>query len=171
VHDSSVFDFFFTWPPWWYHVHDPSSLLRQFWDKLGNPSQTCFQTKQAVGSRCVSHAVLFSSILWCIWQTIVHFEAQTEKTSRWFWGSNYQTGVVGFEAQTGKLSILVLRLNQETHAHCLLVYGADRTWYHPTSRSPTHQIPDLCLTILGSLHRVSYVTPRIMKTIIKVINN
>jgi hypothetical protein len=41
-------------------------------------------------------------------------EAQTKKPSRWFWGSNHQTVVTGFEAQTGKPSTTsVLRLNQE----------------------------------------------------------
>jgi hypothetical protein len=51
----------------------------------------------------------------------------------------------GFEAQTGKPStILVLRLNQETHASGLHVPGADRTRHHPTSRPPRHRVSDLC---------------------------
>jgi hypothetical protein len=32
--------------------------------RMGNPSQTCFHTKQAARSRCVSHADLPPSVLW-----------------------------------------------------------------------------------------------------------
>jgi hypothetical protein len=53
-----------------------------------------------------------------------------------------------FEAQITKPSPLVLRLNRETRASRLLhVYDADRTRHHPTSRSPDHRVPDLCLII------------------------
>jgi hypothetical protein len=37
-----------------------------------------------------------------------------------------------------------LSLNQETRAPSLHVPGADCTRCHPTSRSPGHQVPDLC---------------------------
>jgi hypothetical protein len=50
----------------------------------------------------------------------------------------------GFEVKSEKLSTLVLRLNQETRASHLHVYGADRTRRHPTSRSSGHRVPDLC---------------------------
>jgi hypothetical protein len=43
-----------------------------------------------------------------------------------------------------KPSILLLRLNHETHASHLHVYGADRTRRHSTSRSPGHRVPNLC---------------------------
>jgi hypothetical protein len=68
-------------------------------------------------------------------QTVaIDFEAQTdEKPSQWFWGQT-----------TDKPSTLVLRLNQETWAPHLHVHGADRTWRHPSSRSPGHRVPDLC---------------------------
>jgi hypothetical protein len=39
---------------------------------------------------------------------------------------------------------MVLRLNQEIHVPRLHVHGADRTWHHPTSRSPSHRVPDMC---------------------------
>jgi hypothetical protein len=39
---------------------------------------------------------------------------------------------------------VVLRLNQETRAPRLLVYGVDRTRCHPTSRSLGYRVPDLC---------------------------
>jgi hypothetical protein len=39
---------------------------------------------------------------------------------------------------------MVLRLNQETHAPRLHVHGADRILHHPTSRSPSHRVPDMC---------------------------
>jgi hypothetical protein len=95
-------------------------------------------------------------------------EAQTKKSSRWFWGTNHQTGATGFEAQPRnpkppilrpnreKPLTLVLRPNQETHAPHLLIHGADHTRRHPTSWSPGHQVPDLCLTIPSPLHQVSY---------------
>jgi hypothetical protein len=51
---------------------------------------------------------------------------------------------------------LVLRLNQETCAPRLHVHGTDRTQRHPTSRSSSHRVPNLCLTIPGPLHQVSY---------------
>jgi hypothetical protein len=68
-------------------------------------------------------------------QTIaIGFKAQTdEKQSEWFWGQT-----------THKLSTLVLRLNQDTHAPRLHVHGADRTQCYPTSRSLGHWVPDLC---------------------------
>jgi hypothetical protein len=57
---------------------------------------------------------------------------------------------------TDKPLTLVLRLNQENHAARLLVHSADNTRCHLTSRSSDHRVPDLCLTILGPLHQVSY---------------
>jgi hypothetical protein len=56
----------------------------------------------------------------------------------------------------GALSILILRLNQETRAPRLHMHGADHTWRHPTSRSSNHRLPDMCLTIINPLHQVSY---------------
>jgi hypothetical protein len=48
-------------------------------------------------------------------RSLLGFEAQTKKPSRWFWDPIHQTEAVDFEAQTGKPSTtLVLRLNQET---------------------------------------------------------
>jgi hypothetical protein len=108
------------------------------------------------------------------------FEAQTKKPPRWFSDPNYQTGAAGFETQTrkpeatnfeaklgetvatgfdakpGETINLVLRLNQETRAPRLHVHGTYHTRCHPTSWSPGHWVPDLCLTILGPLQQVSY---------------
>jgi hypothetical protein len=97
------------------------------------------------------------------------FEAQTNKSPRWFWGPNHQTIDLGFKAQikkpsqwfwgqtTDKPSPPVLRLNQKTLVSCLLhVYNADRTRRHPTSQSSGHWEPDLCLIIPDPLHQVSY---------------
>jgi hypothetical protein len=95
-------------------------------------------------------------------QTVaIGFEAQTnEKPFQWFWGQT-----------TDKPSTLVLRLNQETRAPHLHVHGADRTQRHPTSRSPDHQVPDLCehprssalgLLLLpwsSSLHAMAHLPP------------
>jgi hypothetical protein len=89
-------------------------------------------------------------------RSLLDFEAQTKKTSRWFlcpnqenvvvilrikspnhnyqfWGPNRETRATGFEAKpketktTDKPSTLVLRLNQETCATHLHMHGADRT--------------------------------------------
>jgi hypothetical protein len=51
-------------------------------------------------------------------------------------------------SNSGNLPTLILRLNQET---C-----APRTRRHLTFRLVGHRVPDLCLTIRGSLHQVSY---------------
>jgi hypothetical protein len=49
--------------------------------------------------------------------SLLGFEAQTKKSSRWFWGPNHQTVVADFESQTGKPSTtVVLRFNQEITA-------------------------------------------------------
>jgi hypothetical protein len=52
--------------------------------QTGNPSQTCFHTKQAARSQRVSHTDLPPSVLWCNQQTEAHlvFEAQTKKPSQ-----------------------------------------------------------------------------------------
>jgi hypothetical protein len=50
-------------------------------------------------------------------RSLLGFEAQTKKISRWFWGPNHQIVAADFETQTRKpLTTLVLRLNQETVA-------------------------------------------------------
>jgi hypothetical protein len=79
-------------------------------------------------------------------QTVaIGFKAQTdEKPFEWFWGQT-----------THKLSTLVLRLNQETHAPRLHVHGVDRTRRHPTFRLPGTEYLT-CATIFGPLHQVSY---------------
>jgi hypothetical protein len=112
-------------------------------------------------------------------RSLLSFEAQSKKLSRWFWGQNHQIVAADFETQTEKSSTtlvlglnqeiivtgfeakpekssqwfwcqtiekhstLVSRLNQETHASCLHVHDADRTWRYPISRSPGHWVPDL----------------------------
>jgi hypothetical protein len=150
--DPSIFDFIFTWPPQWCHMHHPSSLHRQFWGKLGNPSPTCFQAKHDTRSRWVSRVVLHSSVLWCNWQTVVHLVLRNKPRNR----------LGDFEAQITKLELPVLRPksgnrpNQETCAPCLIVHGTDGTRCHLTSQSCDHWVPDLCLTIPGPLHQVSY---------------
>jgi hypothetical protein len=50
------------------------------------------------------------------------------------------------------LSTLVLRLNQETCTPRLHVHNADRTRHHLTSRSSSHRVPNLYLTISDPLH-------------------
>jgi hypothetical protein len=114
--------------------------------------------KQAASSQRVSRTILLPSVLWCNRQTVTHlvlrlkprkhrgdFEAQITKPE-----------LPILKPKPGNPSTLVLRPNQETHTPRLLVHGADRTRRHPTSRSFDHRVPDLCLTILGPMHQVSY---------------
>jgi hypothetical protein len=95
--------------------------------RLGDPSQTCFNAKQAARSRCVSRADLHSSILWRNRQTESHlvlrpkprnrsgdFETQITKPELsvlspkpgnppppWFWDSTKKP-TAGFEAKQGE---------------------------------------------------------------------
>jgi hypothetical protein len=156
--DPSIFSFNSTRSPRWCHVHHPPSFLRQFWGKLGNPSSTCFQVKQATRTRRVSCANLLLPVLWGNWQTVACLVLRPKPRNR--------RG--DFKAQITKLELpilrpkpensttLVLRSNQETRTPHLLVHGADHTRRHPASRSFGHRVPDLCLTIPGPLHQVSY---------------
>jgi hypothetical protein len=66
------------------------------------------------------------------------------KPSHWFWGQT-----------TNKPSTLVLRLNYETRASRLYVYGADLTQHHPASRSLATEYPTCAITP-GPLHQVFY---------------
>jgi hypothetical protein len=130
--------------------------------KLGNPNLTFFVMKQAARWWCVSSHRL---------HMLISFEAQTDNPPpTWFWGPNQETVAVIWWAFTkpqlpvlrpkpGNLPTLVLRFNQEIRAPCLLVHGVDHTQYHPTSRSSSHQVPDLCLTIPCPLHQVSLSHP------------
>jgi hypothetical protein len=115
--------------------------------RLGNPSQTCFDAKQAARSRRVSRADLPPSVLWRNRQTEAHLVLRPKPRNHRgdFEPPNHLTRAAGFEAQTEKPSTtLVLRLNQETRASSLHVPGADRTRRHPTSRPPGHRVHDLC---------------------------
>jgi hypothetical protein len=127
--------------------------------KLGNPSLTRFEARQAARSRRVSHTVLILPlILWHNQQTIAHLVLRPKPR-------NHRSDFVGpitkpqlpvLRPRLGNLMTLVLKLNQETRTSHLLVHGEDRTQCHPTYRSFHHRVPDLCLTIPGPLHHVSY---------------
>jgi hypothetical protein len=126
--------------------------------RLKNHFPTCFQTKQATRSRCVSHAVLPKSVLWHNWQTEARLVLRTKPRNRF---GNFETQITKPELPVLRHKpenpiTLVLRLNQETCAPRLLMHGTDRTWRHPTYRSSGHRVPDLCLTIPDFLYHVSY---------------
>jgi hypothetical protein len=89
------------------------------------------------------------------------FEAKPPETViAGFEAKPLETVTTDFEAKSMKTihkpSTLVLRLNQETHTPRLHMHGVDRTWCHPTSRSPGHRIPDLCDHPRSSANQVSY---------------
>jgi hypothetical protein len=126
--------------------------------RLGNPSPTCFKVKQAARSRCVSHADVPPSILWRNRQTEAHLVLSPKPWNRHgdFEAEITKPVLSVLRPKEGNSSTLVLRLNQETRAPHLHVHGVDRRQRHPTSRSPDHQVHDLCLTIPGPLHHISH---------------
>jgi hypothetical protein len=105
-----------------HHLRHASTSLEA---RLGNPSSTRFQVKQAARSQHVSRAVfILPSVLWCKRQTIAHlilrpktrnrrgdFVGQITKpqlsvlrpkpgnSSEWFWGQTTRTVAPGFEAK------------------------------------------------------------------------
>jgi len=76
------------------------------------------------------------------------FEAQTTKPEPPVLRPNWETVATGFEAQPGNPC--------STSLH---VYDVDRPLLHPASRSSGHRVPDLCMTIPGPPHQVSYSCP------------
>jgi hypothetical protein len=85
--------------------------------KLGNPSLTCFVTKQATRCRHVSSHRLHALISFeaqtdkspcnCFWgpnqETIVLiFRPKSPNGQPWFWGPNQETVATGFEAKSGE---------------------------------------------------------------------
>jgi hypothetical protein len=133
----------------------PPSVLRLDWEIL--PRFASHQSKLLDLDLCptLNHPPI-GFMAQPINHSLLNFKIQTKKSSQWFWGPNHQTRAVDFEVKIGKPSTFVLRLNQETRAPSLHVHGTDHTWHHLTSRSPSHWVSDLCLTISGPLHRVSY---------------
>jgi hypothetical protein len=94
----------------------------------------------------VSRTDLPSSVLWCNRQIEARLILRYKSINR--------RG--DFEPQIEKPSTLLLRLNQETCTPNRLMHSTNRTRCHLTSRSSGHRVPDLCLTISGSLHQISY---------------
>jgi hypothetical protein len=134
-------------------VITPSPVLRQ----TGNPSPTCFQVKQVARSRRVSYAVLHLSVLWRNRQIVAHMVLKPKPRNRHgdFVSQITKLQLPVLRKKPGNTSALVLRLNQKTHAPRFHVHGADHTWHHPTSRSSSHRVANLCLTITCPLHQVS----------------
>jgi hypothetical protein len=126
--------------------------------RLGNPSLICLHVKQAARSQRVSRADLPPSVLWRNRQTEARLVLRPKSRNRhgYFEAQITKPELPILRPKLGNPTTSVLRLNQETRAPCLLVHGADRTRHHSTSRSSNHQLSDLCLTILGPLHQVSY---------------
>jgi hypothetical protein len=136
-------------------------------DRLGNPSQTCFDAKQAARSRRVSRANLPPSVLWCNRQTEAHLILRHKPRNRRgdFKDPNHQIRAVSFEAQTKKPSTtLVLRLNP------------DLSTARPLSTRPVRPSPVLCIrsptpvTVLVAARHVAPTTctPRDKQTRFKI---
>jgi hypothetical protein len=140
-------------------MHHPCRASTTLEARLGNPSPTCFQAKQAAKSRRVSNVVFIHlSVLWGNRQTIAHLVLRPKLRNHRgdFVGQVTKSHLSVLRSKPGNPSTFVLRPNQETHEPSLLLYGADRTQRRPTSQSSGHQVPDLCLIILDPLHQVSY---------------
>jgi hypothetical protein len=89
--------------------------------------------------------------------SLYRFCGATDKSkTAWFLRSKTRNCDSDFDAQITKPPTLILRLNQKTCAHRLLVHGADHKQCHPTSWSSGHRVPNLYLTISSPLHQVSY---------------
>jgi hypothetical protein len=120
------------------HVLTPSSSTHRFWGTNWQTSHPWFW-----GLNQETITVILGGPNH---QTInLGFEAQTKKSSQWFWGQT-----------TNKSPPPVLRLNWKTHTpHLLHVYNMDHTRHHSTSRSSGHWVPDLFLIIPDPAHQVS----------------
>jgi hypothetical protein len=106
----------------------------------------------------VSRTDLLPSVLWHNRQTKSRFVLRPKPRNRRgdFDAQITKPDLSVLRPKLGNPSTLVLRPNQETRTPHILVYGADLTRRHPTSRSSDHRVPDLCLTIPCPLHQVSY---------------
>jgi hypothetical protein len=110
-----------------FEVKPPKTVAASFEAKPPETVATSFEVKLVKIVRVVLRSNHSQTIA-------IGFESQTdEKPSEWFSGQT-----------THKPSTFVLRLNQEIRAPHLDVHGADYTRCHPTSRSPSHWVPDLC---------------------------
>jgi hypothetical protein len=83
------------------------------------------------------------------------FEAQINKLSWWFYGSNHQTVAAGFEAQTGKTERVVLRPIHKNRSHRIW----DQTernhwpWFWGWTKKPTLLISLCTVQITHSVTR------------------
>jgi hypothetical protein len=91
-------------------------------------------------------------------ETIAHLVLRPKPINRQgdFVGQITKLQLLILRPKSENSTTLVLRPNQETRTPHLLVHGIDRTRCHPNSRLAGHRLPDLCLTIPGPLHQVSY---------------
>jgi hypothetical protein len=106
----------------------------------------------------MSHVVLLPSVLWHNQQIVAHLILRPKERNRCgdFDAQITKSKLPVLRHKSGNPSTLVLRLNQEICAPRLLMHGTNRTQHHPTSRSSGHPVLDMCLTIPGPLHQVSY---------------
>jgi hypothetical protein len=106
--------------------------------RLKNPNQT-------ISIRVTHRPHSISFMAQPINRTPLHFETQITKPE-----------LSVLKLKLGNPSTLVWRVNQETRAPRLYMYGAYRKRCHPTSRSSRHQVSNLWLIIPGPLHQVFY---------------
>jgi hypothetical protein len=134
----------------------PSPVLRQNWETLARHP---FQLSKASDVNTCPHTTFIrSSILRCkpTNRSPLVLRPKPRNYRSDFVGKITNQQLLVLRPKPGNPSTLVLRLNHETCTPHLLVHSADRTQRHSTSQLFGHRVPDLCLTIPGPLHQVSY---------------
>jgi hypothetical protein len=155
----TIIFFSYTRPQRWCNIYHPRCASTSLEASLENRSLTCFQAKQAGRFQRVSNVVLLlPSVLCRNQQTIARFVLRLKPRNHRgdFMGQITKWQLPVLRPKLGNPPTLVLRQNQETCVLHLLVHDVDRTQRYPTSRSSGHRVLNLCLTIPGHLHQVSY---------------
>jgi hypothetical protein len=138
-------------------MHHPRYTFTSFQAKLGNPSSTCFQVKQAARSWHVSHAVfILPLVLWHNRQTITHLVLRHKPRNRHsdFVGQITKPQLPVLRPKPGEPPTLLLRPNQETRSHRF--WGQTRRncqpWFWGWTKKPTLLV-SLCM--VQTAHSVS----------------
>jgi hypothetical protein len=117
-------------------MHHPRCASISLEARLENSNPTSFQVKQAARSRRVSNVIfILSSVLWHNRQTVAHLILRPKPINH---RSNFvdqitKPQLLVLRPKPGNPPTLVLRLNQETHATCLLAHGVGRTCHLHTT--------------------------------------
>jgi hypothetical protein len=140
----SVIDFISMRPPRGCHVHHSCHVPASLEARLGNPSLTRCQARQPKACPVSSSS---SHQFWRCNQHIISHLVLRPKPRNYrgdFVGQITKPHLLVLRPIREKPSTLVLRLNKETHATHLLTHDVDHTHRHPTSRSFSQRVPNMC---------------------------